>query len=132
MLATLAEAFAVAAAFLAFIKIPYSIYALRAWRKDPRIRLAMAYEDHAVPTTAYYVRLHLYGTVILIINYSIRTYAHLDPTVPAAPAWSYFLSMFATTSLLVVLWAPAVRLLNLKARIVGARMFKNPLVRRRR
>jgi hypothetical protein len=123
-LADIADAFTAIAAVVALLTVPYNLIALIYAEWNPKIRFVrshgMAYYRPSLNYLTWLDGSMCFGVALLVANFFLRAYLHLDPesALQEQPPWSYILSMFNTTVLLLLFVLPSTMLFHIKRRIL--------------
>jgi hypothetical protein len=123
-LADIADAFTAIAAVIALLTVPYNIAALIYAEWNPKIRYVRTHvRAYYRPSLNYLTWLDAamcLGVALLVANFFLRAYLHLDPEsqLQEQPPWSYIVSMFNTSFLLLLFVLPSTMLFHIKRRII--------------
>lgn len=112
-ISTIANIFATAAAVIALLTVPYSLYALFRYEKHPKIRATRTDRDaHFAPSLfslTWLTRVHVGALVVVLLNYYLRVHYHIETGESVGqPYWSYPMSMLTSAVVLAVFVTPAV------------------------
>lgn len=123
---TLAQAsnvFAAAAATIALLTVPYSLFSLFRYEGNEGVKATRANHDaHYRPSLfslTWITRVHVLGMVMVLLNYFLRVRYNLETGDQLGqPVWSYPMSMMTSAVVLTVFVTPAIFLMWVKREIV--------------
>lgn len=122
-MAQAANIFAAAAATIAVLTVPYSLYALFRYERNEGVKATRANPDaHFRPSLfslTWLTRVHVIGVVVVLLNYYLRVHYNLQAhELMGQPVWSYPMSMATSAVVLAVFVTPAIFLSWVKGEIV--------------